>query len=298
MRRSAQRSALILAAAAAAAAPAAAQFGPPRPEPITAPDPARLSAAEQAGFEQRLGARVPMTAPLVDEAGRPVTLSELGGGRPIVLVPAYYDCPMLCSMVLTGVVSSLGTLRLEPGRDFEVAVVSFDPEETPAMAAAAAARHLARYRGARGDEGPAGAEASAGFHFLTGEEAAVRSVMDAIGFGYAYVPERGEWAHATGIVTLTPDGTVARYHYGVEFPPRDLRLGLIEAAAGRIGNPVDEVLLYCLRYDPGSGRYSLAILNLVRAGGVATVAGIGLFLFTSRRRGRRAAGSPGGPQGA
>lgn len=287
---------LVLLAAVAAVGPLAAQFGPPRPEPITAPDPARLSAAEQAGFEQRLGARVPMTAALVDEAGLPVTLAELGGGRPILLVPAYYDCPMLCGMVLTGVVSSLGTLRLEAGRDFEVAVVSFDPEETPAMAAAAKARHLARLT--RGEDAATAERIAGGFHFLTGEEAAVRPVMDAIGFGYAYVPERGEWAHATGIVTLTPDGTVARYHYGVEFPPRDLRLGLIEAAAGRTGNPVDEVLLYCLRYDPGSGRYSLAILNLVRAGGVATVAAIGLFLFTSRGRGRRAAGSPGGPEGA
>ena len=123
--------------AAAAATPLAAQFGPPRPEPITAPDPARISAAERAGFEQRLGARAPMATELVDEAGRRVTLAELGAGRPILLVPAYYECPMLCSMVLGGVVSSLDTLALEPGRDFEVAVVSFDPEETPALAAEA-----------------------------------------------------------------------------------------------------------------------------------------------------------------
>lgn len=268
----------LLALLVAPAAPAAAQFGPPRPEPITAPDGRdRPSVTEEVAFEQRLGARVPMDAPLVDETGRTVTLAELGEGRPILLVPAYYECPMLCNMVLAGVMSSLGVLELDAGRDFEVAVVSFDPGETPSMAAAARARHLPRYDRPGAEEG---------FHFLTGEAAAVDAVMDAIGFRYAYVPERDEWAHAAGVVTLTPEGAVARYHYGVEYPPRDVRLGLVEAGGGTIGSAVDEVLLYCLRYDPSSGRYSLAILNLVRAGGVLTVAAILLFMLLSRRRGK------------
>lgn len=264
---------------AVAAAPVAGQFGPPRPQPITSPDgDGRPAATDRVAFEQRLGERVPLDVPLVDETGRTVTLAELGEGRPIVLVPAYYECPMLCSMVLGGVMSSLSVLELDAGRDFEVAAVSFDPDETPEMARAAKARHLSRYdRPGAGD----------GFHFLTGEAAAVAAVMDAVGFRYAYVPERDEWAHAAGFVTLTPDGTVARYHYGVEYPPRDVRLGLVEAADGAVGSAVDEVLLYCLRYDPATGRYSLAILNLVRAGGVLTVAGIGLFMFVSWRRGRR-----------
>lgn len=271
--------AAVLALLGGLAAPAAGQFGPPRPAPITSPDGGdRPAAIEEVAFEQRLGARVPMDVPLTDEAGRTVTLAEVGEGRPILLVPAYYECPMLCNMVLGSVMSSLGVLELDAGRDFEVAVVSFDPGETPAMAAAEKARHLTRYdRPGAGD----------GFHFLTGEAPAVEAVMDAIGFRYAYEPERDEWAHAAGLVILTPDGTVARYHYGIEYPPRDVRLGLVEAAGGAVGSAVDEVLLYCLRYDPASGRYSLAILNLVRAGGVLTVAGIGLFMFVSWRRGRR-----------
>jgi len=278
-RSSRRRSALLAALALAGAAPAAGQFGPPRPQPIISPDGAgRPAAVDQVAFEQRLGERVPMDVPLVDEAGRRVTLAEVGEGRPIVLVPAYYECPMLCSMVLGGVASSLSVLELDADRDFEVAVVSFDPDETPEMARAAKARHLPRYDRPGADEG---------FHFLTGEADAVAAVMDAVGFRYAYVPERDEWAHAAGIVTLTSDGTVARYHYGVEYPPRDVRLGLVEAAGGTVGSAVDEVLLYCLRYDPATGRYSLAILNLVRAGGVLTVAGIGLFMFVSWRRGRR-----------
>lgn len=269
--------ALLGLAVAAPAAPGWAQFGPPRPEPITAPDGAEPPLRDRVDFEQRLGERVPMEAELVDEAGRTVTLAEVGEGRPVLLVPAYYECPMLCSMVLGGVVSSLDVLELDAGRDFEVAVVSFDPGETPEMAAAAKARHLQGYDRPGAEEG---------FHFLTGEEPAVEAVMDAIGFRYAYVPERDEWAHGAGVVTLTPDGTVARYHYGVEFPPRDVRLGLVEAADGTLGSAVDQVLLYCLRYDPSSGRYSLAILNLVRAGGVLTVAGILLFMLLSRRKSR------------
>ncbi|HUF78947.1 MAG TPA: SCO family protein [Thermoanaerobaculia bacterium] len=293
MRLSKRKPALVLVGLALTwTAAATAQFGPPRPEPILAPDEGRLAAAERVGFDQRLGVQVPMATALVDETGRAVTLGELGAGRPILLVPAYYECPMLCSMVLSGVVATLDTLELEPGRDFSVAVVSFDPEETPEMAGAAKARHLVRYRSRQraGDAGSSGAlQAAAGFHFLTGEEAPVRELLDAVGFRYAYLPESDEWAHAAGIVTLTPEGAVARYHYGVEYPPRDVRLGLIEAAGGAIGRPVDQVLLYCLRYDPGSGRYSLAILNLVRVGGIATVAAIGLFIFASWRRGRRLA---------
>jgi protein SCO1/2 len=277
--------AILAALASGASGPAAAQPGPPRPEPIVAPDGgARPAALDDVGFEQRLGARVPMTVPLADESGRAVTLAELGEGRPILLVPAYYECPMLCNMVLGGVVSSLDTLALEAGRDYELAVVSFDPGETPEIAAAAKARYLDRL--ARGEDAAGRARIAGGLHFLTGEAAATRELFDAVGFRYAYVAERDEWAHAAGIVTLTPEGVVARYHYGIEYPPRDLRLGLVEAAGGTIGTPVDDVLLYCLRYDPESGRYSLAVLKLVRAGGVLTVAGMGLFLFASWRRQR------------
>lgn len=270
-------SALLALVLAAGAPPAAAQFGPPRPEPIVSPDQGRRPAeTADVGFDQKLGSRVPMDVELIDEAGRPVTLRGLAEGKAVLLVPAYYGCPMLCNMVLSGVISSLGTMELDAGRDFEVVVVSFAPEETPQMAAEAKTSLVARY------DRP-GAEA--GFHFLTGSEASVRSVMDSVGFRYAYVPEREEWAHAAGVVVLTPEGTVARYLYGVEYPARDLRLGLVTAAGGTIGSAVDEVLLYCLRYDPATGRYSLAILNIVRAGGVLTVLALAAFMLLSRRRG-------------
>jgi protein SCO1/2 len=270
--------ALLVAALAAAfaGAPAAAQFGGPRPEPIVSPDQGgQPSATDDVDFEQKLGSQVPMDAELADETGRRVTLAQLSEGRPMLLVPAYYECPMLCNMVLSGVTSSLGVVDLDAGRDFEVMVVSFDPEETPELAARTKAPLMKRYNRPGAEEG---------FHFLTGSEASVRRVMDSIGFHYAYVPARDEWAHAAGIVALTPDGQVSRYHYGVEFPARDLRLSLVEAGGGTIGSAVDQVLLYCLHYDPATGEYSLAILNLVRGAGALTVLALGAFLFVGWRR--------------
>ncbi len=261
----------------AGAAPAAAQFGPPRPEPLVSRDGDRVPAeAGDVGFDQKLGERVPMGVELTDESGRRVTLAEVADGKPAILVPAYYECPMLCNMVLSALMTSLTPMELDAGRDFEVIVVSFDPEETPEMAAETKAPLLARYDRPGAEDG---------FHFLTGDAAAVEAVMAAIGFRYSYVPERDEWSHVAGIVTLAPDGTVTRYQYGVEYAPRDVRLGLVEAADGTIGTAVDEVLLYCLRYDPATGRYSVAILNIVRAGGVLTVLAIAAFMLVSRRRG-------------
>lgn len=275
--------ALLLAALAVlTTVPAAAQFGPPRPEPLVSPDGDGLPAeAGDVGFDQRLGERVPMDVELTDETGRRVTLAQIAGGKPVLLVPAYYECPMLCNMVLSAVITTLTPMELTPGEDFELVVVSFDPEETPEMAAETKAPLVRRY------DRP-GAEA--GFHFLTGDAAAVETVMDAIGFRYAYVAERDEWAHVAGIVTLAADGTVTRYQYGVEYAPRDVRLGLVEAADGTIGSAVDEVLLFCLKYDPATGRYSVAILNIVRAGGVLTVLAIAAFMLVSRRKSHAALG--------
>lgn len=266
----------------AGAAPATAQFGPPRPEPIVSRDGGGVPAeAGDVGFDQKLGERVPMSVELTDESGRRVTLAEVADGKPAILVPAYYECPMLCNMVLSAVITTLGPMELDAGRDFEVIVVSFDPEETPEMAAETKAPLVARYDRPRAEDG---------FHFLTGDAAAVETVMDAIGFRYSYVAARDEWSHVAGIVTLAPDGTVTRYQYGVEYAPRDVRLGLVEAADGKIGTAVDEVLLFCLRYDPATGRYSVAILNLVRAGGVLTVLAIAAFMLVSRRRNHVALG--------
>ena len=275
---SAAASALALLAAALLPPTAAAQFGPPRPEPIVSPDGSGApAAAEGVEFEQKLGAQVPMGTGFLSASGEAVSLAELTGGRPVLLVPAYYECPMLCSLVLSGVVSALDAVDLDAGQDYRVVVFSIDPEEGPEAAAEAARRHL------RTDQRPAAAE---GFHFLTGDEESIRAVADAIGFRYRYLPERDEFAHSAGIVALTPEGTVARTFYGVEYAPRDLRLALVEAADGTIGTPVDEVLLYCFRYDPETGRYSAAILNIVRLGGLFTLAALGLFFLVSWRRDR------------
>lgn len=268
--------ALVALLATAVPTPAGAQLGPPRPDPLVTDS---LPPAQTQGvdFEQRLGAEVPLDTTFQDETGATVTLAELAQGKPLVLVPAYYECPMLCTLVINGVVSSLDTLEFSAGEEFQVAVVSIDPEETPEIAAAAKSRHLGRYSHEGGEQG---------FHFLTGDDPQIHAITDTIGFHYKYVPERDEWSHTAGIVVLTPDGTVARYFYGVEYPPRDVRLALVEAADEKIGSPVDEVFLYCFRYDPETGRYSAAILNIVRLGGVLTLGALGLYFLLSWRRGR------------
>ncbi len=259
--------------------PAAAQFGPPRPQDIgTYQKGAKPDAVQGVDFEQKLGAAVPLGTRFRDESGHEVTLAELGRGKAIVLVPAYYHCPMLCSLVLSGVASSLDTLELDAGKDYEVIVVSFDPKETPELAAKAKARYLHGYD----HPGAAG-----GVHFLTGDDREIRAVMGSIGFRYNYLPEKDQYAHAAGIVVLTPEGKVARYFYGVEYPPRDVRLGLVDASGEKIGSLVDRVILYCCTYDPTTGRYSAAILNIVRLGGVLTLVALGLFFFVSWRHGRR-----------
>ncbi|HEX5759256.1 MAG TPA: SCO family protein [Thermoanaerobaculia bacterium] len=229
----------------------------------------------QVGFDQRLGAKLPLDLSFRDESGRSVRLGSLFGRRPVVLAFAYHTCPMLCPMVQEGLASGLKPLALAAGRDFDVVVVSIDPEDTPARAAAAKRQTLERY-------GRAGA--AAGFHYLTGREPAIRALARAAGFRYERVPERGEYAHTAGVVVAAPDGTVARYLFGIEPAPRDLRLALVEAAAGKVGSLVDQLLLYCFHYDPSLGRYSAAIMRLLRAAAVATVLGLAGLVLLLRRR--------------
>lgn len=233
---------------------------------------------QKVGFEQRLGEPVPLDLAFRDADGEPVELAALTAGRPAILVPVYYDCPMLCGMVLNGLTTTLRAMKLDAGRDFEVVVFSIDPAETTAMAAARKAATLERY------DRPGAAD---GLHFLTGEAEAIAALTQAIGFRYDYDESSGEFAHAAGLVLLTPEGQVARTLYGVEYPPRDLRLGLVEAADGQIGNVVDEILLFCFRYDPTIGRYSAATMNLVRAGGAITVGLLAAFVLLMLRRERR-----------
>lgn len=232
-------------------------------------------------FDQRLNARVPLDLAFRDEIGRPVRLADYFGHKPVILVLAYYECPMLCSLVLNGLLRSLRTLSFDVGDQFNVVTVSFDPIETSILAAAKKKSYIERY-------GRIGA--ADGWHFLTGEEGPIRQLADAVGFRYAYNAEKSQYAHATGIMVVTPQGRIARYLYGLEYPPRDLRLALVEASTNTIGSAVDHVLLYCYQYDPATGRYGVLIMNVIRLAGLATVLTLGTFMavmFRLDRRNRR-----------
>lgn len=268
---------LVALAAMAGVRPAVAQsfFTGKAPEVLIA-DPRTNATLAEVGFDQRLDAPVPLDGPFKDESGSTVTLRGIAAGKPLVLVPAYYRCPMLCTFILAGTANALRAVTLTPGDDFAVAIVSFDPAETPEIAAEA----KKRFFGAT----PLGQ--SAAVRLLTGPVESIRPVMDAIGFRYVWDEPRAQWAHAAGIVLVTPDGRTARYFYGVEYPPRDLRLGLVEASQGTIGSPTDHLLLYCFKYDPATGKYTAAVLNILRLAAAGTIALIGLYFLVHWRRGR------------
>jgi protein SCO1/2 len=230
------------------------------------------------GIEQRLGKPLPLDAIFRDELGRPVRLGQYFRDRPVVLALAYYNCPMLCTQVLNGLVSALRVLSFDAGKEFEVVVVSFDPRDRPADAAAKKRPYLAQY----GRPG-----AVAGWHFLTGGLASIERVTEAVGFHYRYDESLAQFAHASAVYVATSEGKLSRYFYGIEYAPRDLRLALIEASNNRIGSPVDQVLLYCYHYDPKLARYSAAVLKMVRLGGVAVVVLLSSFLAVMWRRDRR-----------
>ncbi len=242
-------------------------------------------ALKNVGIDQRLDELLPLETTLRDEAGRAVRLGDYFGKRPVILALVYYNCPMLCTQVLNGLVASLSVMSLEAGRDFDVVAVSFDPRDTPADARAKKIAYLTRYRRE---------QAAAGWHFLTGSPAAIAAVTKAAGFRYAYDEKIGQFAHASAVMVATPQGRLARYFYGIEYPPRDLRLGLVEASAGKIGTPVDQILLYCFHYDPASGKYGATVVNIVRLAGAATVVLLVLGIVAmSRRRARAVAAAHG-----
>jgi protein SCO1 len=241
---------------------------------------AKLPAALQGvGIDQRLDQQVPLNLVFRDEAGRPVPLASFFHGKPVLLALVYYRCPMLCTQILSGVVSSLKAVSLNPGRDFEVVSVSFDPKDTPETAAEKKENYLRRYNRPN---------TANGFHFLTGDETNIKALTDAVGFHYRYDPISQQFAHASGIMILTPDGRLSRYFYGVEYAPRDVRLGLVEASNNKIGTPVDQILLFCFHYDPTTGKYGAFAINLLR--GVGAVFGLlfGGFLLVAWRRDSRA----------
>jgi protein SCO1/2 len=239
---------------------------------------AKPKGLEGVGIEQLLDNQIPRDLPFRDEAGRAVRLGDFFGQRPAILALVYYDCPMLCTQVLNGLVSALNVVSFDAGKEFDVIAVSFDPREKPADAAAKKSAYLTRYK-------RHGAEP--GWHFLTGEPASIDALTQAVGFRYRYNTELDQFAHASAIYVLTPAGRLSRYFFGVEYAPKDLRLGLIEAAGNRIGTPVDQILLYCFHYDPTNGKYGAVIMNIVRLGGALTVLVLAASIWMMTRRGRR-----------
>lgn len=227
------------------------------------------------GIEQRLDEPIPAGLSFRDETGKPVRLGDYFGKRPLILNLVYYQCPMLCGEVLSGLTSAMGLVNFNLGKDFDVITVSIDPRETPEMAAAKKATFLQRYHRAG---------AAQGWHFLTGDEPNIQALAKAAGWGYEFDAASGQYAHATAILVLTPEGKISRYLYGVEFPPKDLRLALVEASQSKIGGVVDQVLLYCYHYDPATGKYGAVIVNIMRLAGVVTMLILGVFMFVMFRQ--------------
>ena len=227
------------------------------------------------GIDQKLNAQVPLDTAFHDESGESVPLRAYFGQKPVLLAPVYFRCPMLCSQVLSGVVAGLRPLSIKPGRDFEIVAISFDPTDTPAAAAQKRAQYSHSYSSRDG---------TAGWHFLTGSEASIQPVMQSIGFHYRWDAAHEMFVHASGVMILTPDGHLARYLYGVDYEPKDLKLSLIEASHDRIGSPVDQILLFCYHYDPKTGKYGAVVVNMLRGAAVLMLAvlAIGGWLFWRR----------------
>ncbi len=242
---------------------------------VVASNNSKVPILQRVGIDQKLNNQVPLDLTFRDESGRSVPLRSFFGQHPVILTLVYYQCPMLCTQVLNGLVSSMLPLKLDPGKDFEIVTVSFDPSETPQMAAEKKALYVRRY----GRPGAAKA-----WHFLTGDQANIKALAGAVGFRYEYDPKIKQFAHVSAITLLTPDGRVSRYYYGIEYTPRDLRLGLVESSKGQIGNVVDQVILYCYHYDPTTGKYGAVVINMLRLGAILTMLILGSFMVIMFRR--------------
>ncbi len=236
------------------------------------------------GIDQKLNEQLPPDLVFKNEKGENVKLGDYFGRKPVVLSLVYYQCPMLCNQVLNGMVTAFKVMAFKPGEEFEVVTVSFDPRESAALAAAKKETYVNYLPEA------SRTKAAAGWHFLTGDEESIKRITEAVGFRYHYDEATSQFAHASAIYVTTPQGTLARYFYGIEYAPRDLRLGLIEAADNKIGSPVDQLLLYCFHYDPATGKYGAVVMNMMRVGGIVTLgAMVGMFLVLRRRTQRRTA---------
>ena len=272
--------ALALAAVSLLATPAAAQMmtGTPTPGYLTAPGaPSQTMplALREIGFDQNIDQQLPLDAQFRDDEGNAVTLGSYYGTRPVLLAFVYYNCPMLCTQVLNAMTATISTLSLDAGKDFDVVMVGIDPRETPAQAAAKKAEYLHRYK-RRGTD--------AGWHFLTGTEPEIKRVAKAAGFRYAWDEQTQQYAHPTGIIVTTTDGRLARYLFGIEYGPRDLKLALVEASDGKVGTFADQLILFCYHYDPMTGRYGVYVMRTLRVAGVVTVLSIGMFIVVMLRR--------------
>jgi protein SCO1 len=228
-------------------------------------------------LEQKLDQQLPLDLVFRDENGQSVKLGQYFGKKPVVLALVYYDCPMLCTQVLNGMVTSFRVLPFQIGKEFDVVTVSFDPRETSALAASKKNVYV-NYLPERMHAG-----ANEGWHFLTGDQASIAQLTDAVGFRYHYDEATKQFAHASGIMVTTPQGKLSRYFYGIEYPARDLRLGLIESAENKIGSPVDQLLLYCYHYDPATGRYGAVVMRIMRIAGIATLLAIAAMLLVLKR---------------
>jgi protein SCO1/2 len=231
---------------------------------------------QNVGIEQHLDEQIPADLSFRDETGKPVHLGDYFGKKPMILNLVYYNCPMLCGEVLSGLEGALRVLKFDVGKEFDVLTISFDPRETPDMATRKKAEFLKRY-------GRAGA--AEGWHFLTGPQESIDALTKAAGFQYQYDPKTGQFAHATAIMILTPEGKIAQYYYGVDYAPKDLRLGLIQASQNKIGTLADQVLLYCYHYDPTTGKYGAIISRVLKLAGIATLLGLGILMTVLIRLG-------------
>jgi protein SCO1/2 len=225
---------------------------------------------QNVGIEQHLDAQVPPDLAFTDETGRAVKLGDYFGHKPMILNLVYYNCTMLCGEALSGLTGSMKMVKFNVGEEFEVLTVSFNPQETPVIAAAKKQDYLKRY---------GRPNAADGWHFLTGPAESINALTKAVGFQYQYDAKSSQYAHATAIMVLTPQGRISRYFYGVDYPPKDLRMGLVEASQGKIGNAVDQVLLYCYHYDPATGKYGAIVSNILKLGAGLTILLLGGLLF-------------------
>jgi len=243
---------------------------------LSPPANVRPPGLKNVGIQQNLNQSLPLDLAFTDDLGRNVHLADYFGKKPVILSLVYFNCPMLCGEVLSGLEHSLHMMSFDAGKEFEVITVSFDPKDTPEMAAKKKSEFLKRYKRSGAEQG---------WHFLVGKQDVIDALTKAVGFQYDYNANTQQYAHAAAIMIATPEGKLAQYYYGVEYPPKDLRLGLVEAGKGKIGNIVDAMLLYCYHYDPEQGKYSATILRVLRLAGMVTMLFIGTFIFVMIRRG-------------